>query len=316
MTNGARSKLLAIGGAHIDRRGQLTVDFVPGASNPGRMREEVGGGVFNAVRSSVQRGAVVSLLSVRGGDAAGDQVALAIANAGVADLSATFLDRSTPSYTALLGRDGDVIAALADMDLYDIAFPKQMRRSKVREAIAGCDALFCDANLPAAALTTLTGLAAARPIFAIAISPAKAVRLTSVVGRFACLFMNGREAAALAKMESDATTGAVIDGLRRLGLKRGVISQGSEPVIGFDGEGSFAIAPPEPRHILDVTGAGDALAGVAAVALLDRLSFRDAVRHGMAAALLAIESRSSVPMFSKAEFAEALALVPDAVEVA
>ena len=47
--------------------------------------------------------------------------------AGIADLSAVFLDRATPSYTALLDREGDVIAALADMALYELAFPKQMQ---------------------------------------------------------------------------------------------------------------------------------------------------------------------------------------------
>ena len=42
--------LLAIGGAHIDRRGQVAGDYFPGASNPGAMREEIGGVVFNALR--------------------------------------------------------------------------------------------------------------------------------------------------------------------------------------------------------------------------------------------------------------------------
>src|SRR5690349_555449 len=120
--------IFALGGAHIDRRGQSSGTFVPGASNPGTMAEDVGGGVFNALRTAIQRGATASLMSVRGGDAAGDTVARTIAGAGIADLSAVFLDRSTPSYTALLDRDGDVVAALADMGLYDLAFPRQIRR--------------------------------------------------------------------------------------------------------------------------------------------------------------------------------------------
>ena len=86
-------------------------------------------------------------MSVRGGDAAGETVARAIATAGIRDLSVTFLDRSTPSYTALLDRSGDVIAALADMGLYDLAFAKQLRRASVREAVRTADAMFCDANL-------------------------------------------------------------------------------------------------------------------------------------------------------------------------
>ncbi|MCA0013437.1 carbohydrate kinase, partial [Mesorhizobium sp. B294B1A1] len=60
-------RVLAVGGAHIDRRGQVSGAYVPAASNPGTMREDVGGGVFNALRSAVRRGVSGSLLSVRGG---------------------------------------------------------------------------------------------------------------------------------------------------------------------------------------------------------------------------------------------------------
>jgi pseudouridine kinase len=123
-------KILAVGGAHVDRRGRMTSDFVAGASIPGVMHEEIGGGAFNALRAAVRRGAQGSMLSVRGGDAAGDAVAKALSEAGVEDCSAVFLDRSTPSYTALLDSSGDVVAALADMQLYEIAFARQLQPRK------------------------------------------------------------------------------------------------------------------------------------------------------------------------------------------
>ncbi len=307
-------EILAVGGAHIDRRGQASGDFVPGASNPGVMREEVGGGAFNALRSAVQRGVSGSMLSMRGGDTAGDAVARAIAEAGITDLSAVFLDRATPSYTALLDRHGDVVAALADMALYELAFVKQMRRSKMREAVDKGDALLCDANLPAAALEKLIPLAAGKPAFAIAISPAKVVRLTGILPSLTCLFMNPREAAALAGAEV-ANTHETVDRLRALGLASGVVTQGPKAVLGFDTSGIFAIDPPQPRHVADVTGAGDALAGATMAAMLRGLELRHAVREGMAAALLAIETAACVPNLSTDAFAAALALVPQPAEM-
>src|SRR5918994_6883331 len=182
-------KILAVGGAHIDRRGQVKGAYVPGASNPGVMAEDVGGGAFNALRNAVQRGASGAIMSVRGGDAAGETVSRAILDAGIADLSAIFLDRATPSYTALLDRDGDVIAALADMALYEIAFAKQLRRASFRAAVAEADALLCDANLPAEALARFAALASGKPLFAIAISPAKVVRFPEILGALASLIM-------------------------------------------------------------------------------------------------------------------------------
>jgi pseudouridine kinase len=308
-------RILAVGGAHIDRRGLMTSPFVPGASIPGTMREDVGGGAFNALRTAILRGAKGAMLSMRGGDTAGDTVARAIAAAGADDLSAVFLDRATPSYTALLDGAGEVVAALADMQLYEAAFPKQLRRAKVREEIAAADAVLCDANIPAAGLARLAALAAGKPIFAIAISPAKAVRLTDVLPDLACLYLNRREAAALAGTSPDAPAEKAVGALRALGLKTGVITDGHQPVVAFDGGRMLSVAPPSPRMVRDVTGAGDALAGAMTAALLNGLRPGEALREGVAAALLALESGTAVPVLAKPGFAEALALVPQPGEM-
>ncbi|MGN6303799.1 MAG: carbohydrate kinase family protein [Mesorhizobium sp.] len=308
--------ILAVGGAHIDRRGQVSGAYIAAASNPGTMREDVGGGVFNALRTAVRRGASASLASLRGGDAAAETVARAIAAAGIEDLSAVFLDRTTPSYTAILDAEGELVVGFADMGLYDLAFPKQVRRARLREAAATADALFLDANLPEAALERLVPPAGGQPVFAIAISPAKAVRLKPVLDRLALLFMNRREAAALTGLEKNAPAADLVAGLRAAGLAGGVVSAGDGPLIGFDAQGAFTIAPPAPRHVADVTGAGDALAGAMVAALLGGQALRKALREGAAAALLAIESPHAVPDFTAADFAAALALVPEPQEMA
>jgi pseudouridine kinase len=312
--------ILAIGGAYIDRRGHVSGAFVPAASNPGTMREDVGGGVFIALRSAVRRGVSGSLLSVRGGDALADTVSRAIAAAGIVDLSAVFLDRTTPSHTTLIDRDGELIVGFADMALYDLALPKQIRRAKVREAIGSADAVLCDANLPAAALERLVALAGGRPVFAIAVSPAKAVRLAPVLGSLALAFMNRREAIVLAGADADAAgqdaQQDIVDGLRRAGLKSGVVTAGDGPVLGFDDAGIFSILPPAPRKIASAIGAGDVLAGATIAAVLRGLVLPAALREGVAAAMLAIERADKNAAFSAASFAEALALVPEARSLA
>jgi len=308
--------LLAFGGAHIDRRGYVSGAYMPAASNPGTLREEVGGGTFNALRWAVRRGLAASLCSMRGGDDAGDRVARAIEAAGIRDLSAVFLDRATPSYTALIDAEGELIAGLADMGLYDLAFPKQMRRSKLREAAAGADALLCDANLPTAALERCLDLAGGKPCFSIAISPAKVVRFVPLLGRLSALFMNRREAAALTGQALDTPEAELVAALRKLGLERGVVTGGSGPLLGYDAEGAFTITPPALRDIADVTGAGDALAGATIAALMQGQALRPALREGVAASMLALASANAAPGFTSAAFAEALALVPEPMEVA
>jgi sugar/nucleoside kinase (ribokinase family) len=308
--------ILAAGGAHIDRRGQVSGAYIAAASNPGTMREDVGGGVFNALRTAVRRGAAASLLSLRGGDAAGETVARAIREAGIADLSATFLDRSTPSYTAILDNAGELVVGFADMALYDLAFPKQARRSSLREAAKAADALLVDANLPEAALERLAGLMGPKPVFAIAISPAKVVRLKAITERLTLAFLNRREVRALTGLDRDAPAAEIVAGLRAAGLRSAVVTAGDHAVVGYDAGCAFQLAPPAPRHVADVTGAGDALAGATVAALLRGQPLRMALREGAAAALLAIESPQAVPGFTARDFDAALALVPQPQEMA
>jgi sugar/nucleoside kinase (ribokinase family) len=309
-----KPKLFAAGGAHIDRRGRIKGTYVAGASNPGIMREEAGGGAFNALRNAVRCGCNGTLFSVRGGDMAGEAVARAIREVGIADLSATFLDRATPSYTAFVEANGDVVAGLADMGLYDLAFAKLVRRRAVRDAIAATDAVLCDANLPEPALERLAGFSGARPLFAVAVSPAKVVRLRPVLARVACLFMNRREAAALCGGRAEDEPPAMARALAS-GLASGVISAGRESVVGFDASGVFTIEPPSPRRTADSTGAGDALAGATIAALMRGKKLRAAVREGLAAALLTVETDAVVAAYDGRAFAEALALVPGARDV-
>ena len=306
--------LLGIGGAHIDRRGQVAGIYVPGASNPGTMREDVGGVVFNALRTARRRGVGCALISMRGGDSGGERVAREIAEAGIEDRSAVFLDRVTASYTALIDRDGELIAGFADMGIYDL-FPRQLRRSACRDAIAGADAILCDANLPAAALELVASIAAGKPLHAIGISPAKVVRLAGLLDRVGCLFMNRKEACALAGLDAGSPAD-VLAFLRAKGLRGAVVTDGARPVEILDAGSRYSIAPPAPHRIADVTGAGDALAGATVAALTRGVPLADAAREGVAAALLALESPLAVPQFDAGVFAAALALVPAAVAVA
>lgn len=302
--------LFAVGGAHLDRRGQSSVPFVPGASNPGVMREEPGGGVFNALRLAVQRGIDAEILSIRGADPAGDVVATAIENAGIRDSSVVFMDRATPSYTAILDENGDVVAAIADMALYELALPRQLRRRKVRDSIAIADAIFCDANLPSDALQRLADLGGERPLFALAISPAKVTRLQPVFASLNCLFMNRREALALTQLAPEAGLHDIYNLLQAQGLNSAMITNGGNAALAFSGNDVFTIEPPGVSNIADVTGAGDALAGGAIAALMRGAPFQQACREGLAASMLTLKIHSASPRFSKQEFDEALGQIP------
>jgi sugar/nucleoside kinase (ribokinase family) len=278
-----RWALLAIGGAHIDRIGRVSGEYRPAASNPGHLHSYAGGGSLNALRNARLRGLdPVALISARGGDADGATVGNAIEEAGITDMSAVFLDRATASYTAILDHGGELVTGLADMDIYETALPRQLRRRALRDAIAKSDALLCDGNLPSEALRAITG-EYDRPVFAIAISPAKVTRFLPVAQKVTVLFMNRNE---LTTITGEIETGNALHALEQFGFRGAVITQGSGPVLVHDGETIRTVRHSPSESVADVTGAGDALAGATIAYLLQKpgCDLAEAVRDGVAAA--------------------------------
>lgn len=308
------SRISVFGGAHIDRRGRIFGTTAPGASNPGSWVEEAGGGGFNAARNLARLGLDVSMISPRGGDAAGEMVGDAAVAAGVIDKPFVFLDRKTPSYTAILENDGNLVIALADMELYRLFSPRRLQQRAIREVMSASDLIVTDANLPEETICALTGRAAQseKPVAAIAISPAKVVRLASSLGHIGFLFMNEAEARALTGHDAaDAQSWPAL--LRAAGLKGGVVTRGARPAVAFHNGHAVAVTPPDLERLGDVTGAGDALAAGFLLAFVQGQPLDICLRSGVAAAGITVRSPLAVSeKMSREALDDAIRLVPAA----
>lgn len=287
--------VVVLGGAHIDRRGRIAGATTLGASNPGRWFEEAGGGGFNAARGMARLGLSVSMIAPRGGDAEGETVARATEAAGVIDRSFTFLDRRTPSYTAILEADGNLVVALADMELYTMFSPRRLRQRALRDLVAEAHLVLVDANLPAETLASALRMAkeAGARTAAIAISPAKVGRLTSAFPHLDLLFLNEVEAAAIGGEKSVTTEGwpAI---LRRVGISGGVVTRGGRAAIAFKDDDVATVRPPDIDALADVTGAGDALAAGFLNALMRGAALGECLRAGVGAAAVTVRSPLAV----------------------
>lgn len=307
-------EIVAIGGAHIDRRGRLFGDTKPGASNPGHWFEEAGGGVFNAACNLSRLGRAVRLIAPRGGDAAGQIVTEAAARAGLDDQPVIFLDRATPSYTAILERDGNLVIALADMALYDAFSARRIKARSLRDSLAEAGHVLTDANLRADTLTALASAcdAAGLGLSAIAISPAKVVKFEAALPHLTHLFMNGAEAEAIAGRRAERPE-EWPDLLRAKGLKGGSVTSGSGPTIAFDATDIAVIEPIPITEIADVTGAGDAFAAGFLNARLSGASLAEALRQGTASAAITLKSpHATDENLSQEKLESQMALVPPA----
>lgn len=286
--------IVLCGGAHLDRVARSSGVFKESASNPGVSRETIGGASFNAARAFARLGARPRLVSARGGDGVGQLVEAALSVEGVEDGSLTWLDRRSASYTAILDETGELRAAIADMDIYDLLSPRVFRRAHLRQMLDRADAIVLDANLPASTLESLAAQANDTPIFAIAVSPAKVVRFHACLPALSALFLSRAEAASLLSDATDASPAELARRLAHLGLSRAVVTDGPRPAAILDRGTVHLQAPPRVEAVRDVTGAGDTLAAVATLEHLAGGDFPSCVRAGMAAASLHIASELPV----------------------
>lgn len=307
-------KVLALGGAHVDRRARIHGPTVEGASNPGHWFEEAGGGAFNVARNLARLGHHVTIVSPRGGDAAGEVVAAAASEANVEDRPFTFLDRKTPSYTAILSEDGNLVIALADMDLYRLFSPRRLAVKSVRTLMEGADLIVCDANLPSETLQAIARKTKALeiPLVAVAISPAKVVRFKPALQGLDMLFLNQAEARALLETPPDSLSELIVQ-LRDEGLTGAVMTSGSGTTFGWLGDEIAEITPPLVESIGDVTGAGDAMAAGVIHGLLCGEVLAESLKMGTASAVITVRSPLATSQLLSPETLKTnMALVSDA----
>jgi len=291
----ADADFTVVGGATMDHAAFTLAPAVLGASNPGLTRLSPGGVGLNVARDLARLGRRVRLVTRVGQDADGDAIRAATAKDGV-DTTGIAISRPsrTATYRAAFDNEGNLVIGIADMAIFDEITPES-----IASAIAGTAAgtLVVDANLPAATLAFLADSAASagRPVAAIAVSPAKAVRLLPLLGRITLLFATRREAAALLGQADDPSvpTSDLAAGLADAGAVHVVVTDSGDPLAAATGNDMHRFAP-FPAHVRSVNGAGDALAAGMLHGLAEGRGFFDAVLYGLAAAAITVEEDGTV----------------------
>jgi len=266
-----RPRFTVCGGCHFDR--QLHFDTLPrpGRTAPARQTERVGGVAANVAVQLAAWKADTTLVGVQPRQSM-DVLKAWLLEAGV-DAQLLPLAGEPPSYTALLGPDGELLTGAAAMALYDLVTAGLLRPA----LSADTDAVIWDTNFPQAAITPAVGaMPAARRIFAVGTSVAKVDRLSAILSRLDAIVVNRDEAACLvgagsvAEMASRLETacdGAVV-----------LVSDGADAAVLVAG-GAAVTARPPAIELVNANGAGDVMAarlfydlvGDGAMAAQDRL---------------------------------------------
>ncbi|WP_413805401.1 PfkB family carbohydrate kinase [Streptomyces sp. OE57] len=296
--------VVVIGGANVDIKVRSLAPVAYRTSNPGRSHTSPGGVARNIAENLARLGTPTHLIAAVGQDAAGERLLSETRAAGVRIEHVHRGPHPTGTYTAVLDADGDLVVAIADMAATDALAPEHLHTA--RELIGNAGLLVLDGNLSTRVLSYVLDIASATGVQTL-IDPVSVPKAALLAPLFAAgrpvlaVTPNVAELGALAGRDLDGATDAddpellrAVAVLHERGVRHVWVRLGARgSLLSTLDEGRAPLEAP-PAEVRDVTGAGDAMLGAFAHALLGGADPVDAARYGHAAAALTVATPATV----------------------
>ena len=298
----ADTYVVVIGGSNVDIAGKPDGDLVRANSNPGRVSFSSGGVARNVAEGLARLGKNVTLLTVVGDDTFGQQLLDGCVAAGI-DVSRSLTSQRFPTsvYLSLLTREGDLDAAVSDMQIVTELNPAFVEKN--RRTINGASLIVADTNLNRATLEALLCGDIGSPVLVDGVSANKVVRLAGLLDRIEILKLNRLEAEVLTGIDLSDTesTSRALDQLLDQGVGRVFLTLGAGGMVWGDsrhGAGAVRGEVPLPAMDLDIVnanGAGDMCTAALAFSFLQQDGPNDSAQFAVAASMLALQVAGTMP---------------------
>jgi pseudouridine kinase len=290
--------VLVIGSAGIDVKGRPAGALQSEMSNLGQVRNSVGGVARNIAENLARLEVPTILLSALGDDVEGERVRDQCEANGI-DCSHIRIveDGRTGTYMALLKPDGELDFAVSDFEILKWVDSDYLRQHE--DLIAEADMVVIDANLSESALETLFELTERyyTRVCADPTAPILAGRLCRYIDKLHLVVPNAAETTALCGLANPANDReSAINAARHLvslGAFIAVVTLGERGLAYADGSGAGYV-PAIHTKIVDSTGAGDAFTGAVIFGLLNDVPVDEAMRLGVTAASLTLQTYETV----------------------
>lgn len=290
--------VVVIGSATIDVKGRPFAEITPKMPTPGIVRNAVGGVARNIAENLARLEVPTILFSAVGNDPAGRRILNKCRAAGIDTQFVKEIDGArTGSNFVMLDADGEVDAAITDYDIMDAIDPDYL--DEHAEIIGGASMVVIDATLNDDTLEMLFNITAEAGVRVAAdpTNPSLAGKLCPYLQSLYLITPNASETRSLCGL-SDAVTNResalqAARSLVSLGVGLAVITLGELGLAYADAGGSGylkAIA----TDVIDPTGAGDAFTGAVIFGLLNDVPVDEAMRLGITAAALTLQSAQTV----------------------
>jgi pseudouridine kinase len=290
--------VLLIGASVLDIKGKPSAGLEPGTSNPGEVTLALGGTARNVAENLARLGAPVTLISAVADDDLGPRLLAPTAAAGVNIAHIlTVPGARTSAYIAILEEDGTLAVALNDVSIMEHITEAHLYQN--RQLFQEASMVMVDGSLTPAALEMVVRLAGQYkvPLCADPASTRLADKLRPYLSSLHLIVPNEQEAAALCAVEFEGyNPDASLELARQLiasGVNTAVVTLSDYGLVYAD-EDEAGYIPARYSQIVDAIGAGDSVIAAIMFGLLQEMPTIEAIRLGVAAAGLTLQSQATV----------------------
>lgn len=290
-------QVICIGGANIDRKLHIKGKAQLGTSNPVYSTQSAGGVARNIAENLGRLGHEVSLISTSGADKDWAFIEESSSLYMNVETVTQFPEKSTGSYTAVLDSKGELIIALADMEVYESITPDLLVKQDGLLSQSRC--LIVDLNCPKETVQFLCHFAKNQeiPIVLIPVSSPKMSRLPDELAGVTWLITNRDESETYfsIKINNEGDWKNALEKWLSLGISNVVITGGKEgSMIGNQEQGIFHVPAIKTEKIVDVTGAGDAFSAAVVYSWLNGKTLLEIAQAGNVNASKTLQSPYTV----------------------
>ena len=290
-------EIICIGGANVDRKYIVKNELQMGTSNPTTSLQSIGGVARNIAENLGRLGHNVRLLTVVGNDMEYESIEKA-SNHWMNLFSVEKLaNYSTGTYSAILDTQGEMLFALANMDIYDHLTVEYLKKQEAH--LTNAQLLIIDMNCPKDVIEYIHTLAIGHriPLAIIPVSSPKMNRMPNSLEGIEWLIANKDEAETYFQMNivDESSWKKAAELFVEKGVNHVVVTNGSQGITfaGKDIETTYVPAI-VIEDVVDVTGAGDAFVSATLHAWLEGADIYQAVNNGMVNASKTLQSAETV----------------------
>lgn len=285
--------IVVIGAANVDIAGTPDNKIIMGDSNPGKVRLSLGGVARNMAENIAHMSYSVKLITVLGNDIYAENIKKNCEELGIDLQYSLFLSEgSTSSYLCINGEDGNILAAISDMDSCEQLTPSFLfsKQKLMDDAVL----VLVDANLPKDSLVHIAEHCCT-PIVCDPVSASKAAKVKDILPKLAAIKPSRIEAEVLldCTIKDDDQLKEATEALVQKGVKNVFISLGEEGTYFSNGivAGKHACFKGD---VVNTSGCGDAFVAAISIGMTHDIPIEEMARLGLAAASICAESEKTV----------------------